>query len=313
MTNFYASISGVDLLLGVDAGGTGSRAVLTTPDGTVVGTGTAGPGNPCLVGARAADAIGEAVRAALTGHDPAAVRAAVVGVAGLSGVAAVAEAFAREWTAIGLTCRVPIVGDAVTAFAAGSTTDRGAVLIAGTGAVAARVDGLAVLRTVDGLGWLLGDEGSGTWIGLQAVRATVRARSALADEVLRQVGVESTDALVNWAGRQPPSAFAALAPLVCASGSDTARQIVAEAVSRLLGTLAALGEDGPVVLAGGLLTTDTPVRRGVLAALGDRAGVAGDPALGAARLAARSCFGTSGALWATPQPWVSSETGPRHS
>ena len=42
-----------------------------------------------------------------------------------------------------------------------------------------------------------------------------------------------------------------------------------------------------MVLAGGLLTTATPVRRGVLEALGSRASVAGDPAAGAARLAAR--------------------------
>jgi hypothetical protein len=44
----------------------------------------------------------------------------------------------------------------------------------------------------------------------------------------------------------------------------------------------------PVVLAGGLLTNDTPIRRGVrsvLEARGVAVGTATDPALGAARLA----------------------------
>ncbi|HET6530983.1 MAG TPA: BadF/BadG/BcrA/BcrD ATPase family protein [Actinoplanes sp.] len=277
----------METVLGVDAGGTVSRAVLTGRDGTVLGTGRAGPGNPSRCGAAAVTAIGRAVRGALTGHDPGSVGAAVVGVAGLSGVAAVAGAFEREWKSIGLTCEVPVVGDAVTAFAAGSAESAGAVLIAGTGAVAAVVDGMAVVRVADGLGWLLGDEGSGTWIGLQAVRAAVRRDSPLAAAIMRYAGVTSSDALVNWAGRQPPTVFAGLCPLVCATADPVAGRILDDAVARLLATLAELGGTGPVVLAGALLTGDTPVRRGVVAALGDRATVAGDPALGAARLALR--------------------------
>jgi N-acetylglucosamine kinase-like BadF-type ATPase len=278
----------MDLVLGVDAGGTGSRAVLARPGGTVLGRGSAGPGNLSAAGASAVTAIGAAIRDALRGHDPGTVAAAVLGVAGISGLGdpAVPAAFDREWAAIGLTCPVRIVPDAVTAFAAGSRAPRGAVLIAGTGAVAALVDGARVTRTADGLGWLLGDEGSGTWLGLQAVRAAVRGPSGLAARVLMHAGVASPDALIAWAGRQPPSAFAALAPVVCAADDPVAHRIVAEAVSRLVATLGELGRpDGPVVLAGGLLAADTPVRRGVLAALGDRASVAGDPALGAARLA----------------------------
>ena len=291
MRSFYASISAMDLVLGVDAGGTGSRAVLATASGTVLGTGTAGPGNPCLLGAAAAAAIGDAVRQALGDHDPGSVRAAVIGLAGLSGLAAVRDAFELQWKAIGLTCDVPIVGDAVTAFAAGSAVPAGVVLIAGTGAVAAVVDDLDVVRVADGLGWLLGDEGSGTWIGLQAVRAAARtgpAESELAGAVWRAAGVDSADALIHWAGRQPPSSFAALCPLVCASGDPAAARIVDAAVRCLLATLSEVDDGGsPVVLAGGLLTADTPVRRRVCAALGRRATVAGDAARGAARLAVR--------------------------
>jgi N-acetylglucosamine kinase-like BadF-type ATPase len=285
------------LLLGVDAGGTLSRAALTTLDGAVLGAGIAGPGNPYAQGAQAARAIGTAIRAALGSHEPATVSAAVVGVAGISGLAtpAVSDAFDREWQAIGLTCPVHMVGDAVTAFAAGTAEHTGAVLIAGTGAVAALVDGLEVARTADGLGWLLGDEGSGTWLGLQAVKAAARGE-ALTAEVYAAAGVTSTDALINWAGRQPPSSFAALAPMICMSTDPGALRIVEEAVTRLLRTLDRLNApDVPVVLAGSLLTEDTPIRASVEQILRERGvsvGTARNPVSGATRLAATATAGT---------------------
>jgi N-acetylglucosamine kinase-like BadF-type ATPase len=286
----------VQLLLGVDAGGTASRAVVATTEGTVLGRGSAGPGNPAAAGAAAARAIGTAVRAALRGHDPAAVIAGTAGVAGVSALddPQVSEAFADQWRTSGLSCPVAVVGDAVTAFAAGTAAPSGAVLIAGTGAVAARLEHRRITGTADGLGWLLGDEGSGLWLGLHAVRAVARdwaasAPAGLVAAVAAHAGVSSRDALVHWAGRQRPAAFARLAPLVCAAaraGDALAGRLTAEAGTRLVATLGELGpRDGPVVLAGGLLTGDTPVRDAVLAALPGPVATAPDPALGAAWLA----------------------------
>ena len=288
------------LVLGVDAGGTASRAVLATPDGKILGRGSAGPGNPVSAGRDAARSIGTAIRAALGEEDPQSVRAGVVGVAGISALAdpAVAAAFEEQWRAIGLTCPVDTVGDAVTAFAAGTPAASGAVLIAGTGAVAARIENWRITRTADGLGWLLGDEGSGLWLGLQAVRAAARcwapAQGGLAAKIAAHAGVGSCDELVHWAGRQPPPAFAVLAPLVCASaraGDPVALRLTTEAGTRLLATLGELGPPaGPVVLSGSLLTAETPVRATVLTALcgrGTPAATSRDPAAGAAWLAIR--------------------------
>ncbi|AGL20095.1 N-acetylglucosamine kinase [Actinoplanes sp. N902-109] len=274
------------LVVGVDAGGTGSRAVLARSDGTVVGRGCAGPGN--LFTPHGPTSIGTAIRAALGNHDPALVAAAVVGAAGVSALGSHPE----FRSSLGLSCPVDVVGDAVTAFAAGVSDPGGAVLIAGTGAVAARIENWQVGRTADGLGLLLGDEGSGAWLGLQAVRAAARAfgsDDSLVAAVIAHTGARSCDDLVRWAGRQPPSAFAALAPLVCGSGDGAAVQILGEAVTRLVATLTELGPpDGPVVLAGGLLTRPTPVRHGVLAALpGVPLSTSRDPAVGAAWLALR--------------------------
>jgi len=288
------------LVLGVDAGGTASRAVVATTDGKILGRGSAGPGNPTSAGCRAARSIGTAIRTALGDSDPRSVRAGVVGVAGIGILTdpAISAAFDAEWAATGLTCPVTIVGDAVTAFASGTPAASGAVLIAGTGAVAARIDDRRITRTADGLGWLLGDEGSGLWLGLQAIRAVARswtsAQDGLAAKLAAHTGAGSSDDLVHWAGRQPPPVFAALAPLVCASaraGDPLARRLTTEAGTRLLATLGELGTlTGPVVLAGGLLTADTPVRAAVLTALSGRGtpvATSRDPATGAAWLALR--------------------------
>jgi glucosamine kinase len=284
----------MDLVIGVDAGGTASRAVVATVSGRVIGRGRAGPGNPVSAGPAAARALRDAVTGALSGLDPGLVVAGVLGLAGASAHAepAFAAALDEGWAAAGLTCPRRVVGDAVTAFAAGTDAPSGAVLIAGTGAVAAEIQDHFCVRVNDGVGWLLGDLGSGHWLGLAALRAAVRFWSSeFAVAVAAATGVPDRDRLIHWAQRLPHAEIAALAPLVCdrARAADPhARSIVAEAVSHLLATLGELGPAGPVVLAGSLLTNDTPVRDGVLTALRSR-GVAAltsrDPAAAAAWLA----------------------------
>ncbi|GAA0580197.1 BadF/BadG/BcrA/BcrD ATPase family protein [Paractinoplanes ferrugineus] len=286
-----------ELVIGVDAGGTTSRAVVATTTGVILGRGTAGPGNPVAEGALAAAGIGDAIKSAMSGHDPAGVVAATLGIAGTSVTAhpVIADAFAAMWERAGLTCPMSVVGDVITAFAAGTPAADGVVLIAGTGAIAAEIRGHAITRTVDGHGWLLGDEGGGRWIGLRAVRAAVRQWPApFATRIAAHLGVATADELIPWAQALPLAAIGGLAPIVCAAaraGDPIACRIVADAVHKLLRTLDALLPAGPTVLAGGLLTADTPVRDGVLAALAERgapAHTAGDPAAAAAWLAARS-------------------------
>jgi glucosamine kinase len=287
---------GDELVVGVDAGGTTSRAVIATTTGEIVGRATAGPGNPLTEGPGAAVGIGAAIAAALSGKDPSAVVAATLGIAGTSAISdsVIADAFAAMWSHVGLNCPMTIVGDAITAFSAGTPSADGVVLVAGTGAIAAEIRNHTIAQTVDGHGWLLGDQGGGRWIGLQALRAAVRQWSApLARRVAAHAGAGTADELIRWAQDLPLADIAALTPIVCAnarSGDPTAQRIVADAVRKLLQTLDALTPDGPVVLAGGLLAGDTPVRDGVLAALTQRStpiGTANDPAAAAAWLAAR--------------------------
>ncbi|MBM2616464.1 ATPase [Actinoplanes sp. LDG1-06] len=287
----------MELVVGADAGGTSSKVVVATLRGEIVGRGSAGAGNPLTTGATAAAySLGKALRAALGGLPAERVVRGVLGVAGASALARDngLTAYGKVWEGLGLTCPMAMVGDAVTAFAAGSHAGSGVVLIAGTGAIAAEVSGDRVVRTVDGNGWLLGDFGSGRWIGLTALRTAVRRwPSPFASEIAAQAGVRSADEMIGWAQALPFTEIDALAPLVCRLAREAdpiARSITSDAAAELIQTLDELGADGPVVLAGSLLSSDTPVRDAVRAILRGR-GVATttshDPAAAAAWLAAR--------------------------
>jgi glucosamine kinase len=288
------------LVVGVDAGGTASRAVVATLAGAVVGRGLAGPGNPFATGPAAVASITEALRQALSGVDTGAVAGGVLGLAGNAACAdpVIKAALDAAWASAGLRCARTVVGDAETAFAAGTPAPSGAVLIAGTGAVAARLEDHLIVRVSDGLGWLLGDQGSGHWIGMRAIRAAVRSwPTPFGAVVAEHAGVSGQGELIHWAQELPHARIAALAPVVCelaVAGDPAAARIVAAAVRRLTATLDDVGSSGPVVLAGGLLTAGTPVRSGLLAVLRSRGTTvltSGDPAAAAAWLAARSLPG----------------------
>lgn len=299
------------LVLGLDVGGTASRAVVTDTAGRELGRGRAGGGNPVTVGPRrAAVQVAAAARAALAGLDPARVRAAVMGIAGANAVdsAEAGAAFQDAWDALGLRCAVRPVGDVVVAFAAGADEPSGTVLIAGTGAAAAQIDGDRETRVGDGLGWLLGDRGSGFWIGREAAALTAEALQSgspptpLTRAVAAAVtGAETAtaDAFAGVVYRDPAVGLAALAPVVdrCAAAGDRAALAVLDrAAGHLARTVLAVRaeeERGPIVLAGSVLRECRSVRQGVRSRIAAalprtevRLAAAGE--LGAARLAARA-------------------------
>ncbi|MFJ9586660.1 N-acetylglucosamine kinase [Streptomyces acidicola] len=195
-----------DLVVGLDVGGTRTRAVLAAVgDGRPLGEGVAGPGNALTVPVpqlteHLAEAVGRAV--------PEGARGRVVAVAGgfagatgaspdepgrLNALAALTAALGQLGIA---TETVGIHSDIEAAFASapGAPAD-GLALVAGTGAVAARIAERRCAATVDGDGWLLGDDGSGFWIGRSAVRAALRMAdgrgrpTALAATVGRALGL----------------------------------------------------------------------------------------------------------------------------
>jgi N-acetylglucosamine kinase-like BadF-type ATPase len=194
------------LVVGLDAGGTRTRAVLAdAADGRPLGEGAAGPGNALTVPVpqlteHLADAIGRAVPEPERGR----VVAVAGGFAGATGAAAdepgrrnALAALTAALRRLGIDAGPPVIGsdiEAAFASAPGAPAD-GLALVAGTGAVALRITGRRGVATVDGDGWLLGDDGSGFWIGRAAVRAALRmadgrgAPTVLAGAVGRELGV----------------------------------------------------------------------------------------------------------------------------
>lgn len=306
------------MVIGLDVGGTSTRVAVAAASGERLGTGRAGGGNPTSHGADAAAAqLRAALADALAAVDPGLVRAGTIGLAGAGRLAADPAgrtAFDRAWHEAGLRCPYTVVGDALVAYASATAAPHGTILIAGTGAIAAQVRDLALDRTADGHGWLLGDAGSGFWLGREAVRRTLADLDSQRDlaPISRLVLTEllndarpatrprdTVDRLVQVVTRRPPVELAALAPLVIRAyeaGDDAARSIITRAAHHLSESVARIrppGDRSPIVLAGGLLAGGTPLVAAVEEMLGARWPhaprlAAGDGAAGAAWLAART-------------------------
>jgi len=292
------------MYLGADAGGSKTRAVLVDASGEVLGAGKAAGANPVVHGVEhAGRQLAAAFRQALGDHSPSGVTAAVIGLAG--GPTAgrpLLDEVKRVAAEVGLKVAPRVVSDAEVAFAAGSPVPDGVLVLSGTGAAAAELRDWRIKRHVDGNGWLVGDEGSGFWIGRQAVRAVLRmldgrGRSTkLVDLVSYALAAEpDTSAIEAAVYNEPPLRLATLAPLVTGLYADdsVAAEIVTEAAELLMASVDALDPVGAgyrdVVLGGGLLLAEGPLRALVAGGMADRFGLtarfAEDGAAGAAKLA----------------------------
>jgi glucosamine kinase len=298
------------LALGGDLGGTSTRILVTDLAGRAVGRGAAGGGNPTAHPATAREALAVALAEALRGLDPDRVRVGVLGMAGGGALRdpMVRAAYDDAWSGAGLGGRPDVRSDVEVAFAAGTEATTGSVLVAGTGAVAARIDGGRLVATAGGHGWLLGDEGSGFWLGREAVRATLHALDAgdppgaLGEAVLSTLPDPGGGraALVQQAYAQSPVALSSLAPLVTAAhdaGDPVAGRIVLAAIDHLVALFGRLPDPQPrepVVLAGALTERGTPIGHALRRHLAERrldVLSAQDPVTGAAAIARRALLG----------------------
>jgi N-acetylglucosamine kinase-like BadF-type ATPase len=307
-------------VVGVDAGGTSTRALAADAAGAVLGTGRAGGANPnSHPPEEAAAQVADAIAAATAGLDPEQGIACVVGMAGASKLTdpAVAAFFEQAWRRVGLEGRVRVASDAEAAFASATSAADGTVLIAGTGSIAGKIRKRRLVANAGGYGWLLGDEGSAYWLGREAIRATLDALGdgdplkGLPAAVLQQaLGIhlpeELPDAerldvwgrLITRANAEAPVRLAKFAPLVSAAdhrGEPGAGEIIdraAEALVRIALACREPGENTPVVLVGSVLGPTSPVGARVRDALSESDVLtSSDGVLGAAWLAAVEAFG----------------------
>lgn len=225
------------IIVGVDAGGTSTRAIAFDDECNFLGRGNAGPGNFHNVGLDSAKRnILNAIFTATKGKKADFV---VVGAAGLDSK--------YDWDLLTSSLRdignkVVLEHDSFIVLYAEAEKPRGIVVISGTGSVVVGYDGDKRIRA-GGYGWLLADEGSGYWIGREALRILVKMldgrlpKTLLAERILESIKQKSLDDVIKWAYYEGHKVdeIAKIAMIVCdiADKDPHALKIIEEATKEL--------------------------------------------------------------------------------
>lgn len=265
-------------LLAVDAGGTSTRAVVLSAAGHCLGYGVAGSGNPISSGTEhAAREVVKAAQAALAqAASPATAEVAVLAMAG-SRTYVSTDWITSALATIDVRGRIVLESDLLATFCSGAWEPDGYAVVAGTGSAAIRVHEGRQDMSADGLGWLLGDDGSGFWLGMRVVRAAAAEldnrgrKTALTPLLLAALGIPADASTEPGYDGRPdalrllldavyalrPIELARFAPLVFAvSDDEVAAGIITDARAALHTTLGAIDSAdvrGPVVCGGGVL------------------------------------------------------------
>ena len=170
--------------------------------------------------------------------------------------------------------RITVVHDSRLLLAAGGAST-GVAVIAGTGSAAWGRNAGGDEARAGGWGYLLGDEGSGYWLGREAVRYSLRRMNqglpvdGLTAALLGSCGVDDPNRLISlfhspdtgrrfWAQQARPVVETA------AAGHLASLELLDQAGSDLAGlaaqALGKLGIDGPVILGGGLGMNVVPLQ-----------------------------------------------------
>lgn len=218
------------LLLGVDGGGTRCRARLCNLDGTVLGEGLAGPANLRFGLQESAAAVHESAAQSLrhAGRDWREAKiVACLALAGASEPALLAEVRRRPTP----FHRALFTTDAQAACVGAHAGEDGGIIIAGTGSIGWGRAGAREFR-IGGWGFPVSDEGSGAWIGLEAVRRVLSAHDGLTpwtgflEETFGRFNRDVHE-IVRWMGTALPRDFAAIAPLAVAHAGEGDREACA--------------------------------------------------------------------------------------
>jgi N-acetylglucosamine kinase-like BadF-type ATPase len=301
-------------VLGIDAGGSKTVALLADAGGRIIGEGRAGGANLQTEGELQVEKVLHAVIDEAMRPHPAWPQAVCLGIAGVD-----RESDARVMREImrrlGFRANTLIVNDALIALVAGAGANPGVVVISGTGSIAYGVSHRGFAARAGGWGPTLGDEGSGYWIGRRALEAVVRdvdgrgPRTQLTPRVLEHFALSRPELLVSEIYHQPQGrrAIASLAPVVDqarADGDLVAAEIMidaadelAKAASSVIFRLEMRGERFPILLAGGMLkrsdwlAAEVTRRMAEVAPRSEVLPLTNEPVLGAVRLAIAEAAG----------------------
>ncbi|MCX6138463.1 MAG: hypothetical protein NTV54_13325 [Ignavibacteriales bacterium] len=223
-------------VIGMDGGGTKTAAVLIDKDGSTLAEHVAGPSNFQIIGVeKAAKVIVELVRECCSSAQcsPGDINAVTIGLTG-AGRPADQERIGKTVLAAAKTARVKIArlsveSDARIALEGAFKGGAGIILIAGTGSIAFGKDAKGRVHRVGGWGRILGDEGSGFFIGRSGLTAITRhldgrsPATLLSKMVAKEFGLKTQSDLIAAVYRNNFD-VASIAPLVfkVAAKSDEA-------------------------------------------------------------------------------------------
>ena len=208
-------------VLGIDVGGTKTVCLLADNDERVIaeareeGANLQGAGE--LVLEKVLHSVMEKTLEG-TGVIPTAICLGIAGVDRATDEAVVRAIMNR----IGYKARILVVNDALIALQAGIGDGAGIVIVSGTGSIAYGRNDRGEASRAGGWGYVLGDEGSGYWIGRLALRAVVRHAdgrgrvTSLTPRLLQHFGVQRATELIHKVYHEElsPRSIAAVAKYV---------------------------------------------------------------------------------------------------
>lgn len=257
----HTTLQPLSYLIGVDGGGTGTRAVVAAADGRIVGHGRAGPSALGQGVSKAWVQVQSAIRQAFAEAriaPPAPAECALS--CGLSGAsyAPWRETFMN--TNPGFRSLI-VETDAFAMLLGAHDAEPGAIVAAGTGSVGEALHPDGRRLRASGWGFPVGDEGSGAWLGLKAMRhaqCVMDGRalpSSLASRIFALCG-ENRATLLDWCNRSNQYGYAQLAPLVFEEEhrDGVAARLVQEALDALADIAGAIdpGATLPVCFTGSI-------------------------------------------------------------
>ena len=229
-------------MAGVDGGATKTVAAVLDLETFQVALGHGGPANADAVGIEtAATSLQTAMSAALAaaGIDGASLGTTVFGLAGT-----VPEEIEQRTRKAFSLRGAHFVNDVVTAWASGTWLDPGVGVISGTGSHVFGVNAAGESWRTGGWGHILGDEGSGYWIGLHGIKAALTYRdgsgpeTSLLDACVRYFSLTAIEQMQEVFYSKPftkgeVAAFTREVAMQARDGDAVARSLFARAASDL--------------------------------------------------------------------------------
>ena len=198
---------GRGVMVGVDSGGSKTRAAVVNSQMEIISSATAGPAGLSTVGVRGAAgqvlaALDGALRGAGAEADRSLVTLLAVGAAGAGGQAESQRLEAALTQALP-GVRVVVAGDAECALMGATAGQPGLLVVAGTGSIVLAQGPGGVVARAGGWGPLLGDDGGGFGLGREALRVALgerdrgKAASPLARAVLTHYRLDSISSILS--------------------------------------------------------------------------------------------------------------------